>query len=73
MTISREDMDRLGMESEPSISGKNITVRCGKTGSGIMQVTITAGTGNTGIQGMPATREFAIISRASHQDNGGWL
>lgn len=73
VTISREDMDRLGMESEPSISGKNITVRCGKTGSGIMQVTITAGTGNTGIQGMPATREFAIISRASHQDNGGWL
>lgn len=72
--ISAEDMQRLGIVSEPSIFGNKIKIKCDNAGSAIMTVTLQAGTSNTtGISSMVITKDFAIIARKDLPANGGWL
>lgn len=72
--ISAADKANLGITSDPVIFGDNILVSCSKVGSGIMTVTFRAGTNSgSGMFGKTVTKEFALVSRASHSDNGGWL
>lgn len=73
-SISAEDKARLGITSGPVIFGNNILLTCTKTGSGIMEVTVHSGTSSgDGIFGKATKKEFALIARASHSQNGGWL
>lgn len=72
--ISSEDMSRLGMASAPTVFGNNIIFKCSNSGSAIIRVKLQAGTSSgSGINSMPVEKEFAILSRASHSSNGGWL
>lgn len=72
--MSAEDIARLGMSSKPTVFGKRILIRCANTGSAIMKVKLVAGSSNTsGMNGMTVTKEFAIIARENHSENGGWL
>lgn len=72
--IAAEDMQRLGIVSEPSIFGNKIKIKCDNAGSAIMTVTLQAGTSNTsGISSMVITKDFAIIARKDLPANGGWL
>lgn len=72
--ISAEDREALGITTDPVIFAGKILFKCSRTGSGIMKVTIKAGTSNgTGMSGLPAVREFALIARPAQSDNGGWL
>lgn len=72
--ISDEDMERLGIKSAPRVFGGNVLLTCTRTGSGIMKVTMRAGTGSeSGMSGLPVEKEFALIARPSHSANDGWL
>ncbi len=74
VSISKDDMERLGITGNPVMFGGKILFTCTKTGSGIMTVTLTGGTGNgQGMNGMTVHKDFAIIARPSHSDNGAWL
>lgn len=74
VAISEDARESLGISSDPVLFGGNILVRCSKTGSGIMTVSFRAGTDSgNGISGMTVTKEFALIARTSHSENGGWL
>lgn len=72
--ISSEDMNRLGITSPPTIFANQIIIRCRRPGSAIVRISLLAGSGNgNGINGMPVTKEFALIVRQHHSQNGGWL
>ena len=72
--ISEEDKSALGISADPVIYSGKILLKCSKTGSGIIKVTLKAGTGNSsGMNGLPTAKEFALISRPFQTDNGGWL
>lgn len=72
--ISSEDMQRLGMSSKPTIFGNKIILKCANAGSAIIGIQLQSGTSSGGgISGMNITKEFALVVRNSHSDNGGWL
>ena len=72
--ISAEDRSRLGITSSPTVFGGRILLTCSKPGSGIMKVTLRAGTNSdSGINGMMIEKEFALIARPGNPANGGWL
>lgn len=72
--IAPEDMARLGITSNPTIFANKILLTCNNSGSAIIRVKLLAGNGNgSGISGLPITKEFALISRTNHSENGGWL
>lgn len=44
------------------------------TGPAVVRIKLLAGNGNnSGMNGMPITKEFAFIAREVHSQNGGWL
>ena len=72
--VSSEEMARVGMTATPVIFANKIVLQCTKPGSALVKVTMQAGTSSgSGISGMPITKEFAIIAREVHSENGGWL
>lgn len=72
--ISSEDMAKLGITQNVTVFNNKLLIKCTKTGSAMMKVTFAAGTSsNSGMNGMPITEEFALVSRNSHSENGGWL
>ena len=72
--ISKEDMEKLGITQNITIFNNKMLIKCTKTGSAIIKITFTAGTNsNNGMNGMSVTKEFALVSRNSHANNGGWL
>ena len=79
MSISEEDMAKLGMKSKPRfLSTTNVfLVNCEKVGSAMVEVKMIAGgdvagtTETTG--GMIITKRFALVVRDNFTDNGGWL
>lgn len=72
--IAREDMDRLGIVSNPTLFANKILLTCANPGSAIIRVKLLAGNNSgSGINGLPITKEFALISRVNHAQNGGWL
>lgn len=72
--VSQDAMTSLGMSAQPTVSGSEMTVDCSKTGSGLVTLTLTYGTSSgAGINGLTVTEEFALVARASHSENGGWL
>lgn len=72
--ISDEDKEALGIASDPVVYDGKILLKCSRTGAGIMKVTLTAGTNSgSGISGLPAVKEFALVSRPAQPENGGWL
>lgn len=72
--ISKEDMEKLGITQNITIFNNKMLIKCTKTGSAIIKITFIAGTNsNSGMSGMSVTKEFALVSRNSHSDNGGWL
>ena len=72
--ISKEDMEKLGITQNITIFNNKMLIKCTKTGSAIIKITFTAGTNsNSGMNGMSVTKEFALVSRNSHANNGGWL
>ena len=74
VSISAEDKEKIGLLSNPVKSGNKIYLTCTKVGSAMLTVTFTAGTSSgTGISGMAIEREYALIARENHGENGGWL
>ena len=74
ISISAEDMDRLGISANPTIFANQIILKCTKPGSAVVRIKLLAGNGNnSGMNGMPITKEFAFIAREVHSQNGGWL
>lgn len=72
--IPAEDKARLGMSADPTVFTNKIVLKCSNPGSAIIKVTMLAGTSSgAGISSMPITREFALIAREIHSENGGWL
>lgn len=72
--IAPEDMARLGITSNPTLFANKILLTCNNSGSAIIRIKLLAGNGNgSGINGLPITKEFALISRTNHSGNGGWL
>ena len=72
--ISTGDMERLGMTSKPTLFANQIILKCTKPGSAIVRISLMAGNGNdSGMNGMQITKEFALIVREIHSQNGGWL
>lgn len=72
--ISDEDKSALGISADPVIYSDKILLKCTKTGSGVMKVTLKAGTnGGSGMYGLPTVKEFALVARPAQSDNGGWL
>ncbi len=72
--ISAEDMSRLGISAAPTIFANQVIFKCTKSGSAIVKVKLVAGSGDgSGMSGMPITKEFALIAREIHSQNGGWL
>jgi len=66
ISISAEDMDRLGISANPTIFANQIILK--------VRIKLLAGNGNnSGMNGMPITKEFAFIAREVHSQNGGWL
>ena len=74
ISISAEDMDRLGISANPTIFANQIILKRTKPGSAVVRIKLLAGNGNnSGMNGMPITKEFAFIAREVHSQNGGWL
>ena len=74
ISISADDMNRLGISSTPTIFANQIILKCTKPGSAVVRIKLLAGNGNnSGMNGMPITKEFAFIAREIHSQNGGWL
>ena len=74
ISISAEDMNRLGISANPTIFANQIILKCTKPGSAVVRIKLLAGNGNNGgMNGMPITKEFAFIAREVHSQNGGWL
>ena len=74
ISISADDMNRLGISSTPTIFANQIILICTKPGSAVVRIKLLAGNGNnSGMNGMPITKEFAFIAREIHSQNGGWL
>ena len=74
ISISADDMNRLGISSTPTIFANQIILKCTKPGSAVGRIKLLAGNGNnSGMNGMPITKEFAFIAREIHSQNGGWL
>lgn len=72
--IAPEDMTRLGMAAKPTIFANQIIIKCTQPGSAIAQIKLLAGNNSgSGMNGMPITKEFALIVRTNHAQNGGWL
>lgn len=72
--ISDEDRKALGITADPVIYSGKILLKCSRTGAGIMKVTLRAGTSSgSGISGLPAVKEFALVARPVQPENGGWL
>ena len=74
-TVSNEDKTKVGMVSDPRISGNNLYVTCRNTGTAILELEIMVGTSNEGgtISGYTTTKKFALIVRENFTKNGGWL
>ena len=74
VSIPQEDRTRLGITSDPVVFSGKILVTCTRPGSGMMTVTMRAGTNSgSGMFGKTIEKEFALIARESHPENGGWL
>ena len=74
ISISAEDMNRLGISANPTIFANQIILKCTNPGSAVVRIKLLAGNGNnSGMNGMPITKEFAFIAREVHSQNGGWL
>jgi hypothetical protein len=75
--MTNKDMENLGMNSQPTIKGGKLTIKCSKRGAGRVSVTaIVGGTsvgGGNNMGGMEITREFMIVARPNIASNGGWL
>ena len=57
-----------------TIFANQIILKCTKPGSAVVRIKLLAGNGNnSGMNGMPITKEFAFIAREVHSQNGGWL
>lgn len=74
ISISDEDMSRLGISSKPVIFGNKILLTCKNTGAAIVNIELQAGTSSgNGINAMPVNKEYAFVVRKAHASNGGWL
>ncbi|MBO8444888.1 MAG: S8 family serine peptidase [Bacteroidetes bacterium] len=77
LDISEEDMQKLGIETAPTMYEGRLMIRCTKPGVARISVSAIAG-GDTagsgiGMGGMEISKEFAIIARETGAANGGWL
>lgn len=77
VSMSDEDMAKLGLTEAPKIAYGKLQIRCNKPGVAMIRITAIAGGDTIGTDqtmgGMPVTKEFAIIARATTNKNGGWL
>lgn len=77
VSMSEEEMAKLGLTEAPSISYGKLQIRCNKPGVARIRITAIAGGEAVGTEttmgGLPVTKEFAIIARATTNKNGGWL
>ncbi len=77
VTMTPEDMAKLGMTEAPRIAYGKLVVECKKPGVARISVTAIAGGSSVGggdsMGGQEITKEFAIIARGVQTGNGGWL
>lgn len=77
VTMTPEDMARLGVTEAPKMVYGKLQIRCTKPGTAKITVRAVAGGENLGddevMGGQTVTKEFAVIARAGENANGGWL
>ena len=77
VTISAEDMTKLGINSAPTVVDGKLHIKCGNSGTARISVTaIVGGTvvgGGDNMGGMEVTRTFELVVRRATAPNGGWL
>ena len=77
VTISAEDMTKLGINAAPTIVDGKLHIKCGNSGTARISVTaIVGGTvvgGGDNMGGMEVTRTFELVVRRATAPNGGWL
>lgn len=75
--MSKEDVEKLGVVSGPSITGGKLTIMCDNVGFGFINVPVIVGGKTAGsddkMGGRVTTKKIALIVRESHTANGGWL
>ena len=77
VSMSEEEMTKLGLTEAPQISYGKLQIRCNKPGVAKIRITAIAGGDTAGsdesMGGLPVTKEFAIIARSVQAENGGWM
>lgn len=75
VSMSPEDMGKLGITEEPEMVYGKLQIQCTKPGTAKITVKAIAGGESLGegesMGGMTVTKEFAVIARAG--ENAGWL
>ena len=75
--MSKEDVEKLGVVSGPSITGGKLTIMCDNVGFGFINVPVIVGGKTAGsddkMGGRVTIKKIALIVRESHTANGGWL
>ena len=77
VSMTDEDLESLGLESLPEISGGKLTIRPTKTGSARIRLSHLVGgdseDSDGAPSGMPVNTSISVISRVNVSANGGWL
>lgn len=77
VTISAEDMTKLGINSAPTVVDGKLHIKCGNSGTARISVTAIIGGESVGggdnMGGMEVTRTFELVVRRATAPNGGWL
>lgn len=75
--MSEEDMQKLGITSAPKMYNGQLMIKCTKPGVARIKVSAVGGGTRPGSEtimgGFEISKEFAIISRETGAENGGWL
>ena len=73
VTMTPEDMAKLGITEAPRMVYGKLQIQCTKPGTAKVTVQAVGGNSNAGMSGIEITKEFAVIARSGQSGNGGWL
>ena len=77
VSVSDEDIKKLGMPAKPEMSDGKLLIRCNRPGVAHITVKAIAGGKRPGsdtvMGGIEVTKEFAVIARETGGTGGGWL
>ena len=77
VSVSDDDIEKLGMPAKPEMSDGKLLIRCNRPGVAHITVKAIAGGKRPGsdtvMGGIEVTKEFAVIARETGGTGGGWL